>query len=504
MPHCSAQYGQCVEDGREIASIGKVRNEKYVEAVSELPLRWHRTLEPVNKPDMLITLAVRDHSYYAAGMSDDIFTLNPDAPERSAPDRGPGAPLYETANRTQVELTPTDLEALLPPGHAARLVWRFVERLDLRHFYAAIRSREGTGGRPAIDPQILIALWLYATIDGVGSAREVDRLCYSHDAYRWIRGGVAVNDHTLSDFRVQHQAALNDLFTQSMAVLLHRRLITLQRVAQDGTRIRANAGVRSFRRAHTLQQCLAQARQQVKRTKPHADGAGLSREAAARARAAAEQVARLEAALAELPAVIATKTRNGRKSEARVSTTDPEARVMKMADGGFRPAYNVQFARDAASAAVVGVAVSNIGSDKPALLPMLDQIEARTHRVPDHMLVDGGFVTHDAITEATVRGVTIVAPAPRGRRPHSGVLPPTPRDSMAMALWRVRMTLPEARRQYRDRAGLAEQLNADVRTHRMGLAVPLRGLHKVHSWALWMALAINTMCAMEIVPHLMT
>jgi transposase len=436
-------------------------------------------------------------------MSDDIFELNPDAAVPSTGDRTDAAPLYETANRTQVELTPTDLETLLPPGHAARLVWRFVDGLDLRRFYDAIGSREGTGGRPAIDPKILVALWLYATIDGVGSAREVDRLCYCHDAYRWIRGGVSVNYHTLSDFRVQHQSAIDDLMTQSITVLLHRQLITLRRVAQDGTRIRANAGVRSFRRAHTLQACLAQARHQVTRTRAHADGAGLSREAAAQARVAAEREQRIEEALAELPAITAAKTRNRSKAEPRASTTDAEARIMKMADGGFRPAYNVQFARDVDSDAILGVAVTNVGSDQPELIPMLNQLDMRTGRVPDQLLVDKGYATHAAITEATVRGVDVLAPALR-RRGRPDPVPPQRSDSMAMALWRARMTTVEAQQQYRHRGGAIERLNADVRTHRMGMAIPVRGLDKVHTWALWMAVAINAMRAMDIVPHLMT
>src|SRR5437899_5721954 len=197
-------------------------------------------------------------------MDDPLF---PDVDPREASDGCDDAPArYETANRDQIELQPCDLEALLPPGHAARLVWRFVEGLNLAAFYAAIRAREGRPGRPPIDPRILIALWLYATIDGVGSAREVDRLCQQHDAYRWIRGGVPVNYHTVSDFRVEHQAALNDLLTQSIAALIKRSVITLTRVAQDGTRVRASAGLRSFRRRPTLDEALRLARQQVERT----------------------------------------------------------------------------------------------------------------------------------------------------------------------------------------------------------------------------------------------
>ena len=281
---------------------------------------------------------------------------------------------------------------MLPPGHAARLVWRFVEGLDLSAFTASIRSREGRAGRPAIDPKILVSLWLYATIDGVGSAREVDRLCYAHDAYRWLRGGVSVNYHTLSRFRVGHGAALDALLTQSITVLLDKQVVTVNRIAQDGTKIRASAGVRSFRRGERLRDCRQMARQQVARTKADADGAAPAARAAAQRRAADERLARVEEALAALPEVEAAKQRNGTKSAARVSTTDPDARVMKMADGGYRPAYNVQFATDVDGHAVVGVAVTN-GGEPAELVPMLDQVQARTQRRPGAVFADGGFVS---------------------------------------------------------------------------------------------------------------
>src|SRR5712691_9531234 len=232
----------------------------------------------------------------------------PNLPDMPPPPTQPDTePRYDVPNRAQVELYPCDLETLLPPGHAARLVWRFVEGLALKPFYDAIRAREGRTGRPPVDPRILIALWLYATIDGVGSAREVDRLCQQHDAYRWIRGGVPVNYHTLSDFRVEHQAALNDLLTQSIAALIKRSVITLTRVAQDGTRVRASAGLRSFRRRPTLDEALRLARQQVERTARQDDGTAVSRQAAAPTRAAAERLARVEEALAEMPAVEARR-----------------------------------------------------------------------------------------------------------------------------------------------------------------------------------------------------
>jgi transposase len=417
-------------------------------------------------------------------------------------------PRYETANRTQVELMPTDLEALLPPGHAARLVWRFVEGLDLSAFYAVIKAREGRAGRPAIDPKILIALWLYATIDGVGSARELDRLCVSHDAYRWLRGGVSVNYHTLSDCRVAHHAALDELLTQSIATLRHKGIVTLARVAQDGTRVRASAGAGSFRREGTLRECLKEAQKLVERTKRQRDS-GLTRAEAAQARVAADRLTRVEEALAELPAVAAAKARTASKrkgqspKEARVSTTDPDARLMKMSDGGYRPAYNVQFATDADSDVLVGVTVTQAASDQQALLPMLAQIEARVKASPQTVLVDGGFVAHAAIDEATVRGVRVLAPVPR-QPGSSDPVPVQPHDSMAVALWRARMQSDEAKQQYRQRAAIAERINADVHAHRTLGRLLVRGLPNVQNCVLWVALAHNAVRAMGIVPHLMT
>ena len=436
--------------------------------------------------------------YYPAGMGDELFEdVDRHGDDVEAVD---GDARLETANRTQVELTPTDLESLLPPGHSARLVWHFVEGVDLSGFTATIRSREGRAGRPAIDPKILVALWLYATIDGVGSAREVDRLCYAHDAYRWLRGGVSVNYHTLSSFRVGHGQALDQLLTQSITVLLDKQVVTLNRIAQDGTKIRASAGVRSFKRGERLRDCQQMARQQVARTKAEADGAAPAARAAAQQRAATERLARVEEALAQLPQVEAVKKRNRSKAEPKVSMTDPDARVMKMADGGFRPAYNVQFATDVDGQAVVGVAVIN-GGEPAALVPMLDQVHTRTHRRPGAFFADGGFVSTAGILAVAAREVPLYAPVPEGQHaPGAGEGPMDP----AVAVWRARMATDEAKTLYRVRAATAERVNADTKGHRAMSTVPVRGLTKVHTWALWVALAVNVMRAMEIVPHLMT
>jgi transposase len=224
-----------------------------------------------------------------------------------------------TAQRNQIALRPVDLEATVGPDHPVRNVWAFVERLDLSALYAQIGSVEGAAGRPAIDPKILMALWLYATLDGVGSAREIERLTEVHDAYRWICGGVNVNHHTLSDFRCRPVDLLDQLLTDSVAVLMHKGLAKLERVAQDGMRVRASAGAGSFRRRLRLKFWQEQARAQVQALKGEIDadpnGANRRRRAAQK-RAAEERQKRVEQALEQLAQVEKQKNKKaGAKKE---------------------------------------------------------------------------------------------------------------------------------------------------------------------------------------------
>ncbi|MCH7687938.1 MAG: transposase, partial [Planctomycetes bacterium] len=164
-------------------------------------------------------------------------------------------PRFQRAERRQIAWRPLSLDHMIPAEHTARLVWAYVESLDLSELYRQIQAVEGHVGRDPIDPKILVALWLFATTDGVGSARRLNRLCTEHFAYLWLCGDVSVNYHTLSDFRVQHVEFLDRLLTQSVATLLHQGLIALNRVAQDGMRVRASAGSSSFRRRPSLQDC---------------------------------------------------------------------------------------------------------------------------------------------------------------------------------------------------------------------------------------------------------
>lgn len=258
------------------------------------------------------------------------------AQAKAASKRGQGSPRLLEPNRSQIELRASNLESLLCEDHRARLVWGYVVRQDLSKLIEAIKARGSNAGRAAIDPRILFALWLYATLDGVGSGREVARLSLEHDAYRWICGGVSVNYHAINDFRAGNEALMDELLTDNVAALAAAGAISLRRVAQDGMRVRADAGAASFRRQASLDEHLSQARELVRAIKTQAEkdpGLAKRQTQAARLRAAQEREQRIQAALEQLPEVAAAKRRNGSKVEARASTTDADARVMKMGDG---------------------------------------------------------------------------------------------------------------------------------------------------------------------------
>lgn len=419
-----------------------------------------------------------------------------------------GRPRLRGANRRQIEFRPLALDDLLADDHTARLVWQYVEGMDLARLYQRIAAVEGHVGRAATDPKILMALWLYATLDGVGSARELDRLCRDHVAYQWIAGGVTMNYHTLADFRTAHTALLDELLTASVATLMHQQLVDMKRVAQDGLRVRASAGSGSFHRRATLDECLTEAKQQVEslRSELEADPAAPSRrQQAARQRAARERVERVQRALGELAeleqqkAELAKRAGDAKQTPARASTTDPEARITKMPDGGFRPGYNAQFASTTDGQVIIGVAVTNSGSDAKQMTPMVQQIERRYGQAPAEMLVDGGFATQAAIesVSASEHGTTVYAPVKEEEKKRAaGVDPFTarPRDSAVIAAWRERMGTAAAQTIYKERAATAEWVNAMARNRGL-YQFRVRGTNKVLAVLLWYALAHNLMRA---------
>jgi transposase len=430
-------------------------------------------------------------------MHETLFPL-PEAEPQST-QLGLGKPRLETANRQQVAMRYAALDDLLPEDHRARLVWAMVQSYDLSRFYARIEAIEGEAGRPAIDPRLLIAVWLYATLEGVVSARELARLCAEHLAYQWLLGGVTVNYHTLADFRVEYAGELDDLLTKSVAALMREGMVSIEKTAQDGMRIRASAGASSFRRKPTLEECLRKAQAAVEQQKAlqemTAEDERTPRQKAAQQRHVRERLERVKKALEEVEKVAAKREKNRetrrKKRPARASTSDPQARVMKMADGGFRPAYNGQLTMDMDSRIIVGVEVSN-EADQRLLEPMLEQIEERYGQLPQEHYVDGGFRSNPGIEQAAKKEIAVFSPIPTRYSGNSQKRPEEilPTDGPGVRAWKERMQTEVAKAKYKQRAATVEWANALARNRGL-YRLLVRGIRKARAVLLWYALAHN-------------
>jgi transposase len=431
-----------------------------------------------------------------------LFTLPQNDESNVFPQTHHAKVRLKLAIRDQVEIKTAPLDDLLPKGHLARSVWRYVQGLNLDVAFNQIQSYEGEAGRPAIDPRILLSLWLYATLEGIGSARLLAEYCVMHDAFKWICGGVNVNYHTLSDFRSLQSDLLDRLLTESVAILAKHNLISLEAVSQDGIRVRAYAGASSFRRKQTLQFNFHLAQMLVEDLKEEAKknpGACKTRMEAAQKRAAMETEEKLHKAIMELNEVRKSKIRSGKKEQrqvkeedlenTRASMTDPDARIMKMADSGFRPAYNVQFATTNKGKAVIGVDVSKSGSDQKQTIEMIQQIEKRYQQIPKKWLQDGGY-NNQAQLDKTVKlykECKIYMPVKEAKN-----------DSEAMSELRERMETEEAKAIYKERSATAEFANAQARNRGLQQFL-VRGLSKVRNVALMFAIAHNMYMALAVV-----
>jgi len=493
--------------------------------------------------------------------------------EQRAPARPLGAPRLSSPRRDQVSWQPLALDDLLPADHRARQVWAFVMRVDLSLLTADLKARAGVAGRPAIDPRLLLALWLYATLQGIASARLLDRLCREEVAYRWLCGGVSVNYHALSDARTDHCEVLERLLVDSVVALIEAGVVSFDELAQDGVRVRANAGAGSFRRARTLRQrraAVADHVERLRRAVADDPGEAGARVTAARERAAREQAERVERALATLDALghggaadadggadaadvdagaavderddengagnrgdgndgnnggddtppaggagPAGKTR-GKRAQAprakrtkapRASTTDPEARVMKMADGGFRPAYNAQIASDPASQVILAVNPVATGSDRGQMRGMIERLEAIYGQTPKRWLVDGGYTCHADVEWAHAHapagapdgdpagsaaglpsGIEVYCPPTRSKHA-TDPYQPRPGDGPGVRALRARMASPEGQATYRRRPP-SECIHALMRMRGLQRFL-VRGREKVRAVLLWHAVAHN-------------
>jgi transposase len=430
--------------------------------------------------------------------ADELFGELAEQAMRQADAAPSGAPRLREPQRAQIELRAVDIESLIGEDHPVRVIWSYVEGLDLSELENQIKARGDRPGHPATSPRLLLALWLYATSDGIGSARALERLCESHDAYRWLCGGVSVNHHTLADFRVSCADLLDRLLSEHLAALTKAGLVNLETLAQDGVRVRASAGAASFRREATLDRHLALAEAVVEDLKREVDsrsGASNQRIQAAKERAARERSGRVQAAQTALAEIKRQrrereeKRGNGKKpKEPRASTTDADARVMKMADGGFRPAYNVQVTSAAGEQIVVDIKICNTGSDRGLMRPMLERLRVRPGGLPKRHLADGGFGSAEDIEWAHAEGVEVFCPPTQSKHGTDPYLP-RPGDGPGVLAWRARMASEPGKARYKPRS-ICECIHARWRNWDLR-QLSVRGFEKVRAVVLWYALSNN-------------
>jgi len=320
------------------------------------------------------------------------------------------SPRVVRVDRKQVVMRVMDIEGLIEEDHPARAMWELVGRVDLERHYDAINAVEGEAGRAAYDPRMMVTLWMYGYSEGVGHARELGRRCGYHPAYQWITGLQEISYHTLSDFRVKHKEALEELFVEVLGVLSTEGLIALERVAHDGVKIKAQCSADTFRREGTLREQLELAKRHVEKVSAAGDegDAVTEKEAAARRRGTRERAKRMEAAVRELEKVRETKRGTKAKEKVRVSSTEPEARVMKHGDGGYAPSYNAQVTTDTTAGMIVGVGITNEGSDYGQLVPSIERVESQAGKRPEQVVTDGGFTSRGNIIEAKEMGVDFI------------------------------------------------------------------------------------------------
>lgn len=339
----------------------------------------------------------------------------PDLQKTAAP--APGVPVdkvkLRTVDRNQTKLAAMEIEALIPANHRARAVWELAGKMNLSEFSKSLRTQKGCAGRAAWDPQLLVSVWVYAYSEGISSAREIERLMEWEPGLQWLGALEAVNHHTLADFRVDHKEALDDLFAQLLALMESVGMVSLEQIMHDGTKIRAQAGVDTFRREKTIQERLKQAREAVDQMgDPREEQSSKSRREAAQERAGRERVERLEAALKELREVQAGKKTEQEKEQSRVSVVEPEARLMKHGDHAITPSYNAQISTESTSKIIVGAHLSQCSSDARSLIPAIEEVTRNLGKPPEEVVVDGGYTNRDNIVECAARQIDLVGSLP--------------------------------------------------------------------------------------------
>lgn len=410
-------------------------------------------------------------------------------------------------DRQQLRWDTVDLESQLPPDHRARLVWEFVSGFDLEKFYARIKARDDRAGRPASDPAVVLAVWLYATVEGVGSAREIDRLCRQHTAYRWLCGGVPVNHDILSTFRRESGAELDGLLTRSLTGLIAEGLVSLEEVAIDGTKVRARAGRGSMAGRERLAKLEAAVGERVARLKRELEedsGAGARRQKERAARAAAERAERVKRAQQVMADREREKAQREKqhageaetKREPQVSVSDPQVRLMQFPDKAVRPGWNVQVAT--AKGFVVAIEPTDRRNDAGLACGLVAQVQRRCGGAPARLLADGNAMTQADIVKLAEQRICVFSPVPKEREQVTPSAVYNRRwrrrhEPQAVQDWRQRMASEFGKLVYRRRK-LTEHPHAKMKNRGFGQML-VDGLAKVGSVCLIQALTHNLLRA---------
>jgi transposase len=314
-------------------------------------------------------------------------------------------------DRSQLKWAEFDLDSLIDEAHPARAIWELCGRFDLTRFESQQKTVQGQAGRPCWSARLLASIWIYSYSIGVASARAIERMLAHEPGLRWLAADERINYHTLADFRVGNKEGLDDVFSQLLALLETGGFIDLKQILHDGTKVKSRAAKASLHRKKALQHRVREARRVVRKLDEQAAAnEGMDeRRRAARERAAREGLSRAEAALKKLKELEA-QTAPSKRSELRVSVSEPEARKMKHADGSYAPSYNVQVSTEAKSRVVVAVGVTEDFNDLQQLTPALERVEATSGRRPEQLIADTGYATRANVEETTRRNVELIAP----------------------------------------------------------------------------------------------
>lgn len=315
---------------------------------------------------------------------------------------------FKSIDRTQMVMHPVDLAHLLPEDDPARAIWDLVGELDLRRYHEQIRAVEERAGRPAYDPRLLASLWILAYSQGISSAHEIERLCHYHPQYMWLSGCQPISFVTLCAFRRISPEAQREMFAEVLGVMAAKELVPLERTIQDGTKIRACASADTFRGPDKIEAKIAEARQRLEALQKQEEAADGGKASTQKIAAVRRQLEKRELAREELKKLQAVKAKKNQDPErAKVSVTDPEARMMKKPHGGYEPSYNAQIVADAQTGIIVAASVTQSSCDAESLIEGIQQVQENTGRKPAQAVVDGGYATNGNIVDARQMGVEL-------------------------------------------------------------------------------------------------